>query len=186
MIDFYGHFSDMDRAISIFDGIPESERNIICINSMMNALSDNGMNAECLELFDGLRRSKLRANNLSYAIALKAATQGMAYFVGRQIHEELKECRPRLLSDLSIQSCLISLYGKCGKLGICREIFDGIKRSEPDKYRREIKLWNAMIHALGRNGDIHGALALFKELKAEKMVVPNRKTYTVLLNAYVL
>ena len=41
------------------------------------------------------------------------------------------------------------MYGKCGQLNVCKDIFNEIRSKDYKKYSTEIKLWNAMIHAYG-------------------------------------
>ena len=50
-----------------------------------------------------------------------------------------------MLQDISIQISFINFYGKCGLLHICDEFLDEIKENEPEKYKREIGIWNGMI-----------------------------------------
>merc|ERR1712228_122579 len=77
------------------------------------------------------------------------------------------------MGDVAIQSNLINLYGKCGDLDICQQIFD-----ESDK--EHVLVWNAMINSLGRNGQIEAAKTMFNEMSERVGVISD--SFAVLLN----
>ena len=173
LIDFYGNSGNITEAIQIFDSIEESKKDIICINVMMTALFENGYNVECIELFKKYKQNKIKSDIVSHVVLFKACTQSSSYHYGRKIHQELNE---NMLKDRSIQINLIHLYGKCGMLDLCQSIFD-------DSYCDDINLWNAMIHAFGRNGDLNKVQTLYNMMRDEVGIEPDDKIYTSLINA---
>ena len=70
MINFYGHFGDIERALSIFNDVAVDDRNHIAnINVMLKSYVHNGRHLEALRLFDQHRDS---ANDITFTFALKA------------------------------------------------------------------------------------------------------------------
>ena len=166
LLHLYGKCGDVESAVGIFKSIPENKLDVISIGSMLNALCKSNRNKECIEMFNAMKRVYgIEPNLICYAIVLTACTNSTAFHFGQQIHRKLENDRflKWMLNDAEIQSPLISMYGKCGKLEIAEAIFEGIKRREPVKYRSNISIWNAMIHAFGRNGDVERAKALYYE-----------------------
>merc|ERR1711879_490339 len=58
MIDFYGHSGDVNAAKSVFDGIPDSEKDIYTVGAMMNVYCANHRENECIALFQNLSTLK--------------------------------------------------------------------------------------------------------------------------------
>ena len=185
LIDFYAHFEDVKTAKKIFDSISESEKNIASFNVMMNAFCVNQMNAECLALFEQIKNCEhLEADTTSFQNALQAAANDNLYGFGQQIFEQMAERKGKEGSDISIVMNLIHLYGKCGYLDKCSELFAEIKRNQSEVYKHEISIWNAMIHAFGRNGKLEEVKALFEELQTETDLFADRQTFIDILSAY--
>eukprot|EP01083_Nonionella_stella_P004631 13445_1 len=184
LIDCYGHFGDTKQAHHIFKSIPDNVKTSACYNAMMNAFCDSEWNTECIELFTRIKTHKrLKPNSLSYTIALKACTQATLLHAGMDIHEHLRDYSSDLLFDIPILICLIGMYGKCGQLDACKAIVNEFKRADFKQYRSEIRVWNAMIHAFGRNGDIKDAMKTYYIMTDGIGLIADYKTFIVLLNS---
>ena len=200
IIDFYGESGDLEAAQRVFEGVAASKRDIITIHTMMNAFCANQREADCIAMFkavfmsdgDGDHRGDHRGdrpqiapNHISFAIALKACIQSTALYEAEWIHScLLKETKYEAMGrSVDVQVNLICVFGKCSKLKVCREIFEGIKKRENGKYRTEIMLWNAMMNAFGRNGELHDTLGVLQEMGRETVLSPNDRTLCILLNA---
>ena len=70
LIDFYGHFGDIDSAKDLFDSIPNDQRDIISVSAMMTAYIRNEFSFEVLELFETLPIDC--RDGTAYNLALKA------------------------------------------------------------------------------------------------------------------
>ena len=190
MIDFFGHFGEMDTAMKIFESITETQRNeinVVTLNVMLNALCRNKRNKECLELFRRMESEYgVKPDMTSYQNALASCAEDTSLDSGRQIGEEMKRMFPdsELSQSVTIQMNLIQMYGKCGYLEQCEVLFEEMKRKQPAMYHREICIWNAMLHAFGRNGYLHRVKALYAQLLEERELAPDRQTFIDVLNAY--
>lgn len=186
LINFYANCMDLENALKLFNSVDDRKKNIITIGAMMDAYCKCHKDKECLELYQkAISFYKLQPDIITYIIALTSCTNGTIYHFGKQIHDELKQNTDNhwMLNNIEIQTGLINMYGKCGQLVVCEQIFDDIKQHETDKYHKETVIWNAMIHAYGRNGDIDKAQKLYHKMKNEIGVDVDSKTYILLLNA---
>ena len=166
LLHLYGKCGDVESAVGIFKSIPSGKQDVVSMGSMLNALCKSNRNKECIEMFNAMKRVYgIEPNLICYAIVLTACTNSTAFHFGRQIHRKLQRdpFLKWMLNDAEIQSPLISLYGKCGKLETAEGIFEDIKTREPVKYRSNISIWNAMIHAFGRNGNVERAKRLYHD-----------------------
>eukprot|EP01083_Nonionella_stella_P101230 286739_1 len=177
LIDFYGAYDDIESALQIFDSIPNDEKDIYTIGAMMNAYCNCKMDAQCCELFCNIAsiNGELQANVVCYSNLFKACTQGTLYHFGRQMHEQMEQNHAWMLGETEIQITLINMYGKCSILRSCDEIFNRTNK-------HEIGVWNAIIYAYGRNGDIEGVKHLFHSLQLQDLQ-PDFRTFVALINA---
>lgn len=186
MIGFYGRMGDLEGARQTFEIIPLHHRNVIHLTMMMNALCNNGMNIECIELFfDNCINSTMSPNEICFSVALKACIHESALSEGLRIEQYMQSKQEYLciLQSVDVQNKLLCLYGKTQRIDLCEQIFERIKAGEPQKYRSEIKLWNRMISVYARNGKMDKVIKTFDAMVRETKLLPNEYTIIHLLNA---
>ena len=186
LIGFYGKTGDIEYAESLYNSINDNLKDIYCVDTMMEAYCNNDMNNECIDLFKNMHtiNDRIKPDLVAYVTVLKACTNATSLYYGRKIHEELKEnIDERIWRHRNIQIHLINMYGKCGMLQFADEILQDIKDNECYKYMTEIGIWNAMIHAYGRNGDLTKVMEFYDIINEEYGLRPNRKTFILLINA---
>ena len=185
LIDFYGNFNDIEAAQKIFDSI--EDKDIISINSMMECFYNCQNYAECIQLFQSLHEinNNLSADAITYSIVLKACVECTAYHIGQTIidQELQKQENKKIKNHLSVQVNQIEFYGKCGMTEELNEMLYNIKVNEYDKYCNQIVVWNALLKAFGRNGDLNKVMDIFNMMKRDTLLTPDRKTWIILLNA---
>eukprot|EP01084_Bolivina_argentea_P304410 525696_1 len=176
----------MDQVMLIYSQINDNDKDIVLLSAMMEAYYHNNWNKQCLKLFKNINtiNNKIKPDTVCYAIALKTCTQCTAYHFGKTIHNELKnnEYLSWILNETEIQINLIELYGKCGYLNICKDIFNNIKLNQNNKYLSEINLWNAMIHSFGRNGLLSDAFEYYKLMDIDG-VNKDKNTFILIISA---
>ena len=181
LIDFYGHCGKIDKSIEIFDCIPNDKKNIVIVTAMMEAYLNCDEYTKSIQLFEKMQdlNSNLAPESGCYVSALKACTNGTILHIGQKIHEMIKNTE--MINDIGIQINLIKMYGKCGELNKCKEIFnDAISN---DITAQSIGIWNAMIHAFGRNGETKQALKLYDKLIKDDLSKPDIKTFMHLMGS---
>eukprot|EP01083_Nonionella_stella_P133185 404886_1 len=185
LIDFYGHCGDIGRARMIFESIDDVQKDMTSINAMLNVYCLNRMNSECLQLFERIKSfHHLQPDIVSYQNVLQACSNDASIGRGKQISDELKQTHSGWLKDVVVQMNLIQLYGKCGYLEKCDELFDEIRTYQPDIYHGETSIWNAMIHSYGRNGNLPKVKELYESMMQETNLCPDRQTYIDMLNTH--
>ena len=185
LVDMYGKCGDLPSAVAVFEGIPESERNMICINVMMGAYCSNRGNSQCIELFKAvLQNKRLTPTLTSYQIVLRCCTNGTSFYFGRSLHDRLKQNQDGngwMLREESIQINLINMYAACGMLHFCDEILAEIRDREPIKYETSVSIWNALIHGFGRIGNMERAKSLYDTMRNEVGLEPDDQTFMALM-----
>eukprot|EP01083_Nonionella_stella_P236131 829607_1 len=182
LIDFYGKCDSLQSAIDLFNASIHKDTATVC--SMMGVYCHHDMNLPCIDLFNALPTAQ--RDVVSYVIVFKAYTSGTYLYLGQQTHAELKQNMNGngwMLRDVSLQISLIHFYGKCGMLQLCFDLFDEIKANESHKYCTQIGIWNAMIAASGRNGQMQNVNHIYETLRTETAMKPDKKTFIALLNA---
>ena len=194
LINLYGDALEIDKAIEIFDTIDNDKKNVVTMGAMMDAYCKSNLNEECIELFKSLSSLNIEPDVICYALLFTACTNGTSYYYGTQIHEKLKNCKDLqyILRYPEVQTNLINMYGKCGMMDKCEEIFQDIdknkkmnknKRYKYDKHDNNMALWNAMIHSYGRNGFVDKSIELCHKMEYKNRLKPDSNTYAIILNA---
>ncbi|KAL9228988.1 hypothetical protein vseg_004508 [Gypsophila vaccaria] len=109
----------------------------------------------------------------SFSLVLKACSRFGFLEEGVQIHGLLRKSGIGL--EMYLQNCLISLYAKCGRAEIARQVFD--KMSERDSVS-----YNAMIDGYVKAGLVGRARELFDGMAVE---LRNLRTWNCMIGGYV-
>ena len=189
MIVCYGKCGRIEDAVDIFEGIKGTKRNVVVINAMMEAFCDNERAAECIALFKEMNAENSTNSSvttepdiISFKIVLKACAVGTAFHFGDSVYALMDEkgILDDTTVDIGIWIHLINLYGKCGMMDRCEEIWD---RVDGQQKRENLVLWNAMIRAFGRNGKLDEALDIYERINGECGLEGDRKTFIHLIGS---
>ncbi|KAG0540696.1 hypothetical protein BDA96_03G431300 [Sorghum bicolor] len=160
MIDGYARHGRMDEARSLFEEMPE--RNVISWSIVIDGHVRCGEAKEALEHFQSMLRCGIRPDRVAAVGAVSACAQLGALEQGRWLHSYLE--KKKVLSDVVVQTALIDMYMKCGRLDLAMLIFE----SMPE---RSVVTWNVMIVGLGTHGYGLDAVMLFHRMEAERVAV---------------
>ena len=58
------------------------------------------------------------------------------------------------------------------------------KETEFEKYSAQIAIWNALLKAFGRNGELHRMKQTLCAMQNQTQLTPDRKTFVLLLSAF--
>lgn len=100
----------------------------------------------------------------AWRLVLAACSKTDQNFEVRQgLHEQMKRDQNgwKLVKDPQIQCSLITFYSQNGMIEQCREIFD----QHIEHQGASLTVWHSMLQALGRNGLLDDAKALFYKLR---------------------
>lgn len=120
LIDMYAKCKHVEVARKVFDRM--SKRNVVSWSTMISAYVQNGYANEALELFCQMQSSGLKPNRVALLCGLAACAELAAVQQGKDIHNCIIE--NGFDKDASIETALVTMYAKCGEIGIARQLFD--------------------------------------------------------------
>ncbi|KAI4306051.1 hypothetical protein L6164_029363 [Bauhinia variegata] len=172
LVNMYAKLGDMDCARIVFEQLPVKD--IISWNTLITGYAQNGLACEAIDAYNMMTRcSNIIPNQGTWVSILPAYSHVGALQQGMKIHGRLiKNC---LYLDVYVNTCLIDMYGKCGRLDDAMSLFYEVSRETPVP-------WNAIISCHGIHGHGEDALKLFKDMLAEG-VMPDHVTFVSLLSA---
>ncbi|KAK1271543.1 Pentatricopeptide repeat-containing protein [Acorus gramineus] len=171
LLTFYVHCDQLSDALHIFDETPKP--NIGGWTVLITAFSRRGLHEESFKLFCKMRREGLRPNKYIIPSILKACAKSSDVRTGEILHGFFMRSSS---SDTFIDSALILMYSKCGRIAKARTLFD----RAADK---DLVAWNSMISGYVRLGLARDALDLFEEMRAVG-VKPDVVTWNALIAGF--
>lgn len=118
----------------------------------------NGFWREALFAYNNMVKKGIRPDNFTYPSVLKACGEICDLGFGRNVHKSIENSHHEW--SLFVQNALISMYGKCGEVGIARKLFDKLPESDACS-------WNSMISCYASTGNWDEAFELFERMQLE-------------------
>lgn len=100
--------------------------------------------------------SGARPNEFTFTFVLPACAGARSASDGRKVHEDA--VRLGCDSNLFVATALVDMYGKCGEIGVAREVFDGMPE-------RGTASFNTMIAGYVLNGKCEEAISIFNQMQ---------------------
>ncbi|KAL6503695.1 hypothetical protein OROGR_025618 [Orobanche gracilis] len=169
VLDFYVKVDFLNESFKIF-----CEMDVHDVVSW-NALLSGFVSACCYEVvFKCIQNMLLEGFKLDiYTYSSLLSVCGDLPEWGKQIH--CCVIKPGFDSNVVVGSALVDMYGKCGRLGDARKVFDIL----PNK---NLVLWNAMISGYAQHGFGREALEIY-DIMLRNGVKPNDITFIGLLSS---
>lgn len=174
-------FKDMASARKLFDEMPEKGL-VCCWTSLIAGFAQSGHSEEVLRLFCLMVKANLRPEDDSMVSILSACSNldiGQIEKWVTVLSEFVNNVDCKILTCDSVNNILVYLYGKWGKIQLCKERFDDIT----DDGKRSVLPWNSMINAYVQNGYPLEALSLFRLMVEDPNCRPNHVTMVSVLSA---
>lgn len=156
LLIFYSVVKDMAAARRVFDGMPE--RNVVSWTAVISGNCRNGYCEDALLVFEKMHRAGVRANQFTYSSALRASTGMGSLRAGMQLQGCIE--KGRFAGDLHVQSALIDLHSKCGKMEDAVRVFENM-------CRRDLVAWNAIIGGYAVQGLCDNSVLQFRLMMRE-------------------
>ncbi|GAB2272599.1 hypothetical protein Dimus_007421 [Dionaea muscipula] len=171
-IDMYSKLGIVDYARRVFDRI--HVKDTISWNTLISGYAQNGFASEAADLY-GMMGADLGVilNQATWVSVLPAYSHLGAVRQGMQIHG--LSIKTSVLSDVFVGTCLVDMYGKCGRLDDALSLFYEVTRTSSVP-------WNAIIACHGVHGHGEVAFKLFEEMVQEG-VDPDHVTLLSLMSA---
>lgn len=136
---------------------------------MVRIFVDNRQFDRSLQLYTQMRELDIQPDNYTFPFVLKACGCLGDIEFGVKVHKHIVDSGYQ--SDVFVGNSLVAMYGKCGRVDFCRQVFDGMPE-------RNVVTWSSMTGAYAQNGCHEEGLLLFKQMLNEG-IRPNR---VVILN----
>ncbi|XP_031479346.1 pentatricopeptide repeat-containing protein At4g39952, mitochondrial-like [Nymphaea colorata] len=170
LVDMYSKCGDLNTAYQFFQMM---DKDIVSWNIMISAYSGLGDSMYAINMFALMQFENLKPNLITFMSVFPACSEIAALDLGEWIHGLLKKMGFEFHEPL--QTALIDMYAKCGKLKTARELFD----LTPCK---DVISWNVMISGYGMHGYAESAFLLLSEMW-DLGIKPNSVTFLAILSA---
>ncbi|WOL20571.1 pentatricopeptide repeat-containing protein [Canna indica] len=158
LIKMYTESNDIESAREVFDRM--HERDSVLWNVMIDGYVRNHDAGQAILLFDNMRVSDAKLNDVSFACVLSiCASMGMLKY-GTQIHG--LAIKYGLGLEASVANTLLAMYSKCRCL-------DDVKRLFSLMPHTDLVTWNSMISGCVQSGLVDEALELFYQMQIAGM-----------------
>ncbi|KAG2540239.1 pentatricopeptide repeat-containing protein At4g33990-like [Panicum virgatum] len=172
MVDMYAKLSKIEVAQRVFDNLPA--RDVVSWNTLITGYMQNGLANEAIRTYNTMQRHEgLKPVQGTFVSVFPAYSNLGALQQGLRMHA--LSIKTGLNLDVYVNTCLIDLYAKCGKLAEAMLFFEHMPR-------RSTAPWNAIIAGLGVHGHGAKALDLFSQMQQEG-IKPDQVTFVSLLAA---
>lgn len=156
LIIFYVKLGDVANARKVFDKMPE--RSVVSWTAQISGYAQCGFYQEALLMFLEMRRAGVNANQFTYGSLLRACTGLRCLERGMQIQGCVQ--KSRVVGNLFVQSALIDLHSKCGKMEDASYLFGMMPE-------RDVVSWNAMIGGYAVQGFADASFQMFRAMMRE-------------------
>ncbi|KAK6160120.1 hypothetical protein DH2020_003501 [Rehmannia glutinosa] len=172
VVDMYAKLGDIGSARKAFEELPSKD--VISWNTMITGYGQNGFASEAINVYRWMKESEnVKPNQGTWVSILPAYAHLGALRDGMRIHGQV--IKENLDLDVFVGTCLIDLYGKCGRLIEAMSLFYEVPRETSVP-------WNAIISCHGLHGLGETSLKLFEDMLNEG-VEPDHVTFLSLLTA---
>ena len=171
LISMYSKFGDIETVFSLFSEM--GEKQLISWNSVISACIQVGRTSDAMELFCQMRMYGHSPDAITIASLLAGCSEVGFLQFGERLHNYV--LRNNLDMEDFLETALVDMYIKCGRLESAERVFKSIK--EPC-----LATWNTMISGYGLSGHEHRALSCYSEMQ-EQGLKPDRITFLGVLSA---
>ncbi|XP_043710158.1 pentatricopeptide repeat-containing protein At5g39680 [Telopea speciosissima] len=171
LISMYSKCMDLESAMVVLKTLPQSDT--LPYNSVITGLMEHGHLNEALEVLGKMVTEFVEWDRFTYVTVLGLCAHLKDLKLGLQVHNRV--LRMGIEFDEFLDSAIIDMYGKCGRILSARNAFIGL-------CNHNVVSWTAIMAAYVQNGCFEEALNLFLDMDL-KDVAPNEYTYAVILNS---
>ncbi|VAH77244.1 putative pentatricopeptide repeat-containing protein At5g09950 [Triticum dicoccoides] len=172
LMSCYAKSGDMDSCEQLFSEI-SGRRDAVSWNSMISGYIYNGHLQEAIDCVWLMMHSDQVMDCCTFSIVLNACASVAALERGMEMHAF--GIRSQLESDVVVESALVDMYSKCGKIGYASKVFTSMNQ------KNEFS-WNSMISGYARHGLGRKALEIFEEMQ-QSGANPDHVTFISVLSA---
>ncbi|KAJ8451543.1 hypothetical protein Cgig2_018177 [Carnegiea gigantea] len=160
MVTGFSRIKNLERARWYFDVMPQ--KSVVSWNAMLSGYAQNGFKDEAFKLFNEMLDAGVHPDDRTWTIIISSSSShGDASLV--ELLVGMLDAKKVHVNPF-IQTALLDMSAKCGKLEAARDIFDELGTHANTAAR------NAMISAYARVGDLTSARDLFGQMPERDIV----------------
>lgn len=137
LLNFYASCGKMEVCWRVFDEMPQ--RDVVSWTVLITGYREAGKLDDALITFEQMQYAGVVPNRVTMVNALAACASFGALEMGVWIHDFIRRSKWEL--DVILGTCLIDMYGKCGKIEEGLRVFESMKE-------KNVFTWNALIKGL--------------------------------------
>lgn len=122
LIFMYGKCGEMSDAERLFDEMVFQDS--VSWNALISCYAENGLADQAIALFSEMQKFRVEINKYTLASVLRAASRSDSSKQAMQIHSIIVKLG--FVSDESMQTCLMTTYGKCNAITESKRLFSEI------------------------------------------------------------
>ncbi|CAM0881546.1 unnamed protein product [Alopecurus aequalis] len=172
LVSCYAKSGDMDSCEQLFSEM-SGRRDAVSWNSMISGYIYNGHLQEAMDCVWLMMHSDQMMDCCTFSIVLNACASVAALERGMEMHAF--GIRSQLQSDVVVESALVDMYSKCGRIDYASKVFNYM--SQKNEFS-----WNSMISGYARHGLGRKALDIFEEMQQSE-ANPDHVTFVGVLSA---
>uniref|UniRef100_A0ACD5W0W0 Uncharacterized protein n=1 Tax=Avena sativa TaxID=4498 RepID=A0ACD5W0W0_AVESA len=172
LVSCYAKSGDMDSCEQLFSEM-SGRRDAVSWNSLISGYIYNGHLHEALDCVWLMMHSDQMMDCCTFSIVLNACASVAALERGMEMHAF--GIRSQLESDVVVESALVDMYSKCGRIDYASKVFNSM--SQKNEFS-----WNSMISGYARHGLGRKALDIFEEMQ-QSGANPDNVTFVSVLSA---
>ncbi|XP_057851346.1 pentatricopeptide repeat-containing protein At1g11290, chloroplastic [Cryptomeria japonica] len=131
--------------------------------------------ALALTIYSQMQQNGIHADKYTFPFVLKVCANLSALQKGKQIHNHV--IRRGFQRDIYVGNSLVSMYAKCRKVEVARQVFDRISQ-------KDVVSWNAMIIGYVQCGIPEETLVFFHQMYLDgEGVLPDQGSFVSVLQA---
>ncbi|MCO5606841.1 hypothetical protein L7F22_061032 [Adiantum nelumboides] len=170
IFSMYSKCGGLKDALNIFERM--QAHNEVSWNALISAFAHDGGFPDAFQHFRQMVLEGGNPGRATYMTLLNALDETSGLELGRTIHVQFMSSN--LESDVVLDTAFLNMYRKYSSVTDARTLFDGLSQ-------RNLVTWNVMIAAYAQHGHPQEALALFAQMKPQK-VRPDGITFVTILN----
>ncbi|KAK9266410.1 hypothetical protein L1049_025267 [Liquidambar formosana] len=156
LVSFYSTFNLLVDAHVITKD--SNNLNPVPWNHLISSYVRNGLCGKALSTYRQMLNKGIIPDNFTYPSVLKACGEEFDLGLGREVHKSIDASS--LEWSLFVHNALVSMYGRCGEVGVARYLFDKMPE-------RDAVSWNSIISVYTSKGMWEEAFDLFESMRVE-------------------
>uniref|UniRef100_A0A0D9XKW8 DYW domain-containing protein n=1 Tax=Leersia perrieri TaxID=77586 RepID=A0A0D9XKW8_9ORYZ len=172
LADMYAKAMDLDNASRVLK-IDPGGWNVVSGTSLIDGYIETDCVEEALGIYVELQRKGIEPNEFTFSSMIKGCAMQALLEQGAQLHAQV--IKTNLIKDSFVDSTLVDMYGKCGRINLSIQLFNEIE------YLTDIA-WNAVINVFAQHGHAKEAIRAFDRMICSG-IRPNHITFVSLLTA---